>query len=116
MSTRKVVLFDTQYLPAVETELYPVPSGMITTIDKFVAYNSDSAAAHVVTVLLVPPAEAPTGTEFIIERKTLQPRQTWLFPGIVGNMLNEDGGIRAFADAAGVVTCRAAGREDTTDL
>lgn len=115
MSTRKVVMAETQYLPIVEATLYDTPSGMIATIDKCVAYNSDSAAAHVVTVLLVPPAETPTGTEFITERKTLQPRQTWLFPGVVGNMLNEDGQIRAFADAAGAVTMRISGREDPSE-
>lgn len=112
MSTRKVVLFDTQYAPAVDTDMYTVPDGATTTIDKLVAYNGDSVNREVI-VRLVPPEETPTGTEFTIEPKTLAPGQTWLFPGIVGNILAEGAVIRVQAAAAGVVTVRGSGREDT---
>lgn len=113
--TRRVVLFDTQYLPASETTLYEAPSNTITTIDKFVCYNADTGASHVVTALVVPPGETPTGTEFIVEKKTLQPKQTWLFQGVVGNMIVEGGALQAFADAPDVVVARACGREDSVD-
>lgn len=115
MSTRKVVLFDTQYAPSTETTKYTTPANIVATIDKLVARNTDTVA-RTVTVLLVPPDGTPTGTEFIVEAKTLQPGQSWLFPAVVGNMLVEDGTIRLYADAPNVVVIRGSGREDTTDV
>jgi len=113
MSTRKVVLFDTQYAPAVDTVMYTVTGeGVVTTIDKMVAYNADSSN-HTVTVRLVTPDGTPTGTDFVIQKRTLQPDETFLFPGIVGNVLDEGATINVQADAAGAVTIRGSGREDT---
>lgn len=113
MSTRKVVLFETQYLPATETVMYgPVASGITATVDKFVARNADSVN-HTVTVRVVPDGGTPTGTDFIIEQKTMLPGQTWLFPGLPGNVIVEGGTLTVECDAPGAVVGRASGREDS---
>lgn len=114
MSTRRVVFFDTQSAPNVDTALYEVPSGIVSTIDKMVAYNGDTVA-RTVTVRLVPPAGTPTGITFILEKKTIQPGQSHLFQAIVGNELVEGATITVDADAADVVNIRCSGREDTAD-
>lgn len=113
MSTRKVVMTEAQFAPILETEVYATPENMIATIDKCVARNTDASNSHTLSVLLVPPAETPTGAEFIFEKKTLLPGQSWTFPAIVGNFLAEDGGIRLQASEAGVIMVRISGREDT---
>ena len=114
MSTTKAVLFDTQYAPAVDSEMFTSDvQGAGTVIDKMTATNIDSVT-HTVSVRLVPPSGTPTGTEFVIVvAKALAAGQTYLFPEIVGQMLAPGGAIWMDADAANVIVTRANGRNDT---
>lgn len=108
-----VVLFDTQYAPATDTEMFASPSeGAGTTVDKFTATNRDSVT-RTITVRLVPPDGAPTGTDFVIKTVTLTAGQCYLFPEVVGQMLEAGGGIWLEASAADVITVRANGRNWT---
>ena len=117
MASQNVVLFDTQYVPATETEMFASPdtsTSMVgTLIDKFTTTNQDSATRTVV-VKLVPPDGTPTGTEFTIKTATLTAGQCYLWPEVVGQMLAAGGSIRMDCDAANVVVTRASGRNFTT--
>lgn len=114
MTTTKTVLFDTQYAPAVDTAMFTSPSeGLGTTIDKFTATNRDTVT-RTITVRLVPPDEAPTGTDFVVViAKALAANQTYLMPEIVGQMLNAGGAIWVEASAANVIVIRASGRNES---
>lgn len=114
MTATKAVLFDTQYAPAADAEMFASDAqGAGTVIDKMTATNVDSVT-HTVTVRLVPPSESPTGTDFtIVVAKALAAGQTYLFPEIVGQMLAPGGAIWMGADAANVIVTRANGRNDT---
>lgn len=114
MTTRRVVFFEAQYAPSADTAMYTTPAGIVATIDKLTARNADSVA-RTVGVRLVPPSGTPTGTDFLVSRKTIQPGEECLFPAIVGHMLAEDGTINVEADAAGVVVIRSSGREDPAE-
>lgn len=109
--TTKVVLFDTQYASSVETEMYLTPDNTVTTVDKMSAMNTDGTNREIIA-RLVPPEGTPTGTEFIVDRKTISAGQTYLFPAIVGHILAAGGSITLQADADGVIVVRGSGRED----
>ena len=117
MASQNVVLFDTQYVPATETEMFASPDSSTTMIgtivDKMTATNLDTAS-RTVTVRLVPPDGTPTGTEFVVVQKTINAGQAYLFPEIVGQLLAAGGSLRMDCDAADVVVTRASGRNFTT--
>ncbi len=117
MPSQDVVLFDTQYVPATETEMFASPdssTSMVgTRIDKMTSTNLDTVN-HTVVVKLVPPDATPTGVEFTIKTVTLTAGQCYLWPEIVGHLLSAGGSIRMDCDAADVVTTRASGRNFTT--
>jgi hypothetical protein len=114
MTTTKVVLFDTQFAPATDTEMYSSPSeGAGTVVDKFTATNTDSVNRSI-QVRLVPPDGTPTGTSFVIVvDKVLSAGQTYLFPEVVGQMLAAGGALWLEASAADTIVVRANGREET---
>lgn len=114
MPSQVVVLFDTQYLPVTDTEMFASPEeGEGTMVDKLVAVNQDTVN-RTVTVRIVPPDETPTGTEFAITiNKVLSPGVPYLFPEIVGNLITAGGALRMEASAANVVLARGNGRNWT---
>lgn len=113
MQATNVVLFDSQYLAATDTEMFASPDdGAGTIVDKLTSTNQDSVN-RTVSVRLVPPSSAPTGTDFLIFEKTLTPGQCYLWPEIVGQMLAPSGGLWMAATAADVVVSRASGRNLT---
>jgi len=110
MQATNVVLFDTQYVPATETEMFASPDdGAGTIIDKFTTTNLDSVT-RTILVRLVPAGETPTGVDFIVKSKQLAAGQCYLWPEIAGQMLDAGGSIRMDCDAADIVTTRASGR------
>ena len=115
MSTTKIILFDTQFAPAADTSMFESPlEGAGTLIDKFTATNLDSVTRSI-SVRLLPPGETPTGTDFtIVQAKALTAGQCYLMPEIVGQMLAAGGAIWVEASAAGVISIRANGRNETT--
>lgn len=113
MQATNVVLFDSQYLPATDTEMFASPSdGAGTIIDKITSTNQD-VVNRTVAARLVPPSGTPTGTDFLIFEKTLTPGQCYLWPEIVGQMLAASGAVWMSATAADVVVSRASGRNLT---
>lgn len=115
MPSLNTVLFDTQYLPAVDTEMYVSPEeGGGTLVDKVSATNTDSVT-RTVTVRIYPPGESPTGTEFIIvQAKQILAGATYLFPEVVGQLINAGGSLHMEGSAPGVIVARASGREITS--
>ena len=114
MSTTKVVLFDTQFAPATDTEMFESPTeGAGTIIDKMTATNIDSVNRSI-TARIVPPDGTPTGTDFLIKTATLTAGQCYLWPEVVGQMLAAGGTLRLEASAAGVIVVRASGRNETS--
>jgi len=113
MQATNVVMFDSQYLAATESEMFASPSdGAGTIIDKITSTNQDSVN-RTAAVLLVPPGETPTGTNFQIFEKTLTPGQCYLWPEVVGHMLAAGGAVWMGASAADVVLAKASGRNLT---
>lgn len=83
--------------------------GVRTIIDKFTAYNSDATVARTITVNKIPPAGA-AATANIIVVKTLQPKETYTFPEVVGHTLEPGASIGTSADLAAVINLTASGR------
>lgn len=113
MTTTKAVLFDTQFAPATDTEMFESSTeGAGTIVDKMTATNVDSVNRSI-TVRLVPPDGTPTGTEFLIKTVVLTAGQCYLWPEVVGQMLAPGGTLRLEASAASVIVVRASGRNES---
>lgn len=113
MSATPIVLFDTQYAPDTDTAMFTSPGeGSGTIVDKLSAYNSDSVT-RTVTVRVVPSGETPTGTDFTVVTKQIAAGSTYLFPEVVGQLINADGALYVQASAPGVIVMRCNGRNYT---
>ena len=80
-------------------------------MDKFTAYNSDSAS-QTLAINIVPNAGA-AGASNLIVLKTITGGETYTFPEVVGHVLEAGGFLSVVASAASMVVIRASGREVT---
>jgi len=95
----------------VQTAQY-LASGVMAIIDKFTATNV-SAAVVTLSVNLTNPNQAPLDANLIVKLKALQPAETYLFPELIGHVLQPGSTINTIASAASAIVIRAAGREVT---
>lgn len=94
--------FETQYTATNAT----------TIIDKFTATNIDSAN-QTISVFLIAQGGSPGGNNVIVDSKSIQPFETYLFPEIVGQVLLNGGYIETYASAGSALVLSATGREIT---
>ena len=87
-------------------------TGVTTIIDKFTATNF-SGASVTLSVNLVTKADAAGNQNLIVKTRSLSAGETYLFPEIVGHILNPGDFISTIASVANAVNIRASGREIT---
>lgn len=83
-----------------------------TIIDKFTATNF-SGSSVTLSVNLVTKADTAGNQNLIVKTRTLAAGETYLFPEVVGHILNPGDFISTIASAAASVNIRASGREIT---
>ena len=87
-------------------------TGVTSIIDKFTATNY-SAAAATISVNLVPSGGSVGNSNLICKTKTLQAKESYTFPEIVGHVLNPGDFISTIAGTASAINIKASGRETT---
>ena len=87
-------------------------TNVITIIDKFTATNVSGAVATLSVNILNAPGAA-SDANLIVKLKALQPSETYLFPELVGQVMQPNSVISTIASASSAITIRASGREVT---
>lgn len=87
-------------------------SGCKTIIDKFTATNT-SAANVSLAVNLVPQGGVVGADNLVVKSRSIAPNETYTFPELVGQSMEDGGIISTIASAATSLTIRATGREIT---
>ncbi len=83
-----------------------------TIIDKFTATNT-SAANVTISVNLVASGDTAGSDNLITKTRTIVPNETYTFPELIGQTLEDGGFISTIASAATSLTISASGREIT---
>ena len=109
MATQVAVLIAAKQAENVQTTQY-TSTGVKTIIDKFTGTNT-SAAAATLSINLIPSAGVAGNGNLIVKTKSLLPGETYIFPEIVGQVLDVNGFISTIAGAAGAITITAHGRQ-----
>ena len=81
-------------------------------IDKFTATNT-SAGNVTISVNLVTSGGSAATSNLIVDARSIAPDETYTFPELVGQALEQSGFISTIASAATSLTIRASGREIT---
>ena len=89
-----------------------ISDNKVTAIDKFTALNT-SAGVVTISINLVSKGDTPGDDNLIIKNKSIAVNETFTFPAIVGQILNEGDFISTIASAATSLTIRAGGRVQT---
>jgi hypothetical protein len=108
MSVTPTVFVEGSFAPNAQTTIYTA-SGIAALIDKFTATNTD-AAAHTISINLVPFSGAVGASNLAVSAKTLLPGETYTFPEITAHVLNSGDFISVIASAANTITIRVSGR------
>lgn len=95
-----------------QTTQYTVPVGTRTIVDKFTATNY-GASSQTISVNLVSAGGTPGDADLIVKTKTLAAGETYVFPEIVGHVLEAGGMISTLASDPASINIRASGREIT---
>lgn len=83
-----------------------------TVIDKFTGTNT-SAAPVTINVNLVAAGAGVGPANRVVETKSIAPRETYLFPELVGQTLEAGGYISTYVSDPAALTISASGREIT---
>jgi hypothetical protein len=81
-------------------------------IDKFTATNT-TAGNVTISVNLVTSGGSAATSNLIVDARSIAPDETYTFPELVGQALEQSGFISTIAGAATSLTIRASGREIT---
>jgi len=81
-------------------------------IDKFTATNT-TAGNVTISVNLVTSGGSAATSNLIVDTRSIAPDETYTFPELVGQALEQSGFISTIASAATSLTIRASGREIT---
>ena len=112
MAVTPKVLIQSKDAEAAQTLQYVTGAGVTTLIDKFTATNYGTVLATI-SVNLIPNAAAAANSNLITATKTLQPKETYTFPELVGHALAQGDSISTLASVATALNIRASGREVT---
>ena len=111
MTIRAAVLIQSKVAEPSVTPQYTASNSQ-ALIDKFTAVNYSGTTATL-TVYLVPTGDTPSDASAVVRAKALLPNETYLFPEVVGHVLNPGNYIATAASAAASIAIRASGREVT---
>jgi len=96
-----------------QTTQYTVPTNATATIiDKFTVTNT-SAGAVTISVNLVTGSDTHGNQNLIVKAKSLSASETYVFPELVGQILQTAAFISTIASAASAINMRVSGREVT---
>jgi hypothetical protein len=109
MTIRLKVLIPGKIIETADTVQYSAV-GVVASIDKFTATNFGATNAKI-TLHLVASAGSISNATMIVKTKTLQPYETYMFPEIVGHILNSGDYIVTECDTMNSINVRCSGRE-----
>lgn len=111
MTVRSIALIEAKQAESAQTTQYTAVN-CTTYVDKFVVTNTTSGnvtfSANIVTV-----AGAAGAANLFINLRSIAPKETYLCPELVGQVLQPGDFISTIAGAATSLTIRASGREIT---
>jgi hypothetical protein len=87
-------------------------TGVRAIIDRLTVTNNALAPVEI-SIFLVPNGGSADGSSRMIDRRELQPRQSYTCPEVCGHVLDSGDQIVTLASVAGAVVMRASGREVT---
>lgn len=99
-------------LPAAQTTQFQCPAGAKLIIDKVTGVNQFSANCNV-SVNLVDFGDAPTNSNLVVKERTIAPGETYTFPELVGQVLEEGDYFSTLCSLGTSITMRVSGREIT---
>lgn len=111
MTVTAKTLAEGQIVPATDTTIYTAPANTTTIIDKVTSANYDTVS-RVVTISIVASGGA-VGDAYFIARRTLATKETYIWPEVVGQILNPGDYVSIIASNATGVNVRMSGREIT---
>lgn len=109
MSVTVKVLINAKQVENAQTSQY-VATNVKTIIDKFTATNT-TAGAVTLSVNIIPSGGSAGSDNLIIQTKSIGAGQTYTFPELVGQYLEDGSIISTIASAASSLTLRCSGRE-----
>ena len=98
-------------VPGTDTTVYTAPANTTTIIDKVTAANYDTVS-RVVTIGIVAAGNTVSDIYYIAKR-TLAAKETYIWPEVVGQILNTGDYITAISSQANTINLRISGREIT---
>jgi hypothetical protein len=111
MTVTAKTLAEGQIIPNADTTVYTAPGNTTTIIDKLTTANYDSVA-RVITISIVA-SGGSVGNAYYIGKQTLAPYETYIWPEVVGQILNPGDYVSAIASNNTGVNLRLSGREIT---
>lgn len=112
MAVTAKVLVPSVIAANVQTTQYIADPGITTIIDKFTATNYSGTAATL-SVNLVTSTDTAGNKNLVNKTKSIAAGETYIFPEVVGHMLNPGDFISTIAGTAAAINIRASGREIT---
>jgi hypothetical protein len=104
-------LVEGRSVPDVDTNVYAAPANTTTIIDKITSANYDTAS-RVITIGIVAAGNSVSDIYYIAKR-TLAAKETYIWPEVVGQILNPGDYVTAIASQADTINLRISGREIT---
>ena len=104
-------LVEGSIVPATDTTVYTAPSNTTTIVDKVTTANYDTVS-RVVTISIVA-SGGSVGDAYYIAKRTLAAKETYIWPEVVGQILNAGDYVSIIASNATGVNLRISGREIT---
>lgn len=111
MTVTAKALVEGQIVPATDTTVYTAPLNTTTIIDKVTTANYDTVS-RVVTISIVA-SGGSVGDAYYIAKRTLTAKETYIWPEVVGQILNAGDYVSVIASNATGVNIRMSGREIT---
>jgi hypothetical protein len=111
MTVTAKALAEGQIIPNANTTVYTAPGFTTTIIDKMTCTNYD-VVSRVITVSIVASGNVVDDAYYIAKR-TLAAKETYIWPEVVGQILNPGDFISAIASNNTGVNLRLSGREIT---
>ena len=111
MTVTAKTLAEGQIIPNADTTVYTAPLSVTTIIDKLTTANYDSVA-RVITISIVA-SGGSVGDAYYVAKRTLAANETYIWPEVVGQILNTGDYVSAIASNNTGVNLRMSGREIT---
>lgn len=109
MTVTAKTLVPAKFVDATQVTQYTA-NGVTTIIDKFTATNVSGSTATI-SINLVTETYTPADSNLIVKNKSLAASETYIFPELVGQILQSGAFISTIASAGSAINMRVSGRE-----